>query len=45
LALALASQNSYTQVRQILVDFLSKDAIVIMDDEAIGMSARRFLER
>ena len=34
-------QNSYTQVRQTLVDFLSEDAIAIMDDEAVGMVARQ----
>src|SRR5215831_5516377 len=34
-------QNSYTQVRQTLVDFLCEDAIAIMDDEAIGMISRQ----
>ena len=34
-------QNSYTQVRQTLVNFLSEDAIAIMDDEAVGMIVRQ----
>src|SRR5215471_21782966 len=34
-------QNSYTQIRQTLVDFLSEDAISIVDDEAVGMVARQ----
>ena len=38
-------QNSYTQIRQTLVDFLSEDAISIVDDEAVGMVAwQRFPE-
>src|SRR6516165_5350877 len=34
-------QNSYTEVRQTLVDFRSEDAIAVMDDEAVGMVARQ----
>ena len=29
-------QNSYTEVRQTLVDFRSEDAIAVVDEEAIG---------
>src|SRR5215472_6286179 len=39
------TQNSYTQVRETLVDFFSEDAISIVDDEAVGMVAwQRFPE-
>ena len=34
-------QNSYTQIRETLVDFLSEDMVPIMDYEAIGMFARQ----
>ena len=34
-------QNSYTQIRETLVDFLSEDTVPIMDYEAIGMVARQ----
>src|SRR5215469_14663151 len=38
-------QNSYTKVRQTLIDFRSEDAIAIVNEEAIGMIARqRFSE-
>src|SRR5215471_10027554 len=34
-------QNSYPQVGESLVDFLCEDAIAIMDEEAVGMTARQ----
>ena len=34
-------QNSYTQVRETLVDFRSEDAIPIVNEEAVGMIARQ----
>ena len=34
-------QDSHPQVRETLVDFLSEDAIPIVDDEAVGMVARQ----
>ena len=38
-------QNSYPQVRETLVDFLCEDAIPIVDEETVGMTAReRFPE-
>ena len=38
-------QNSYPQIRQTLVDVFSKDAIAIMDEEAVCMIAgQRFPE-
>ena len=34
-------QNPHTQIGKALVDFLSKDAIAIVDDEAVRMVARQ----
>jgi hypothetical protein len=34
-------QNSHPQVRQILVDVPSEDAVAIVDQEAVGMIARQ----
>src|SRR6516165_7726801 len=34
-------QNSYTQIRQTLVDLFREDAVAIVDEEAIEMTARQ----